>query len=133
MDKKKTMKHIACWIITLGIMTLIEYCFYRHLKLVSLLVLVFVLLYYFFTYIRYVRHIGQNLEISQIQWIVKLKYFKKVAITIMVLVGIFAIADIFAILFFYELPSLFRLYFSLLIIIGYIQTIFYGKAYFDLA
>lgn len=133
MNNKKTRKHMACWIITLSIMALIEYCFYRHLKLVSLLILVFVLLYYFFTYIRYVRHTGQNSEINQVQWILKLKYLKKIAITIMVLVGIFAVADIFMILFFYELPRLFRLYFSILIIMGYIQTIVYGKEYFDLA
>ena len=71
MNNKKTRKHMACWIITLSIMALIEYCFYRHLKLVSLLILVFVLLYYFSIYIRYVRHTGQNSEINQVQWIVK--------------------------------------------------------------
>ena len=132
MNKKKTRKHIACWLLTLCIMALIEYCFYRHLKLVSLLILVFVLLYYFFTYIRYVRHIGQELEKSQLQWIVKLKYFKRIFLIGIVLIGIFAAVAVFMILFVYEIPSLFRLYFSILIIMGFIQTIFYGKSYFKL-
>lgn len=132
LNNKKTRKHIMCWIVVVSIIALIEFSFCRQSELFSLMILVCIILYYFFTYIIYVRNIDEKMDTSTIQWIVKLKYFKKISLGITVLIGIFAIVDILMIAFFYKFPSFISFYLSILIIMGYIQTIIYGKEYFSL-
>ncbi len=132
LNKKKTINHIKLWLIISSIMVLVEFCYYRHFKLVSLLVLIALLLYYFFTYMFHVKDIYRKIDRERIQWIVELKYFKKVFWIIVVLFGIFAIVDI-VMLYFCELPILISSYIAILIIIGYAQVIIYGKEYCKLA
>lgn len=130
LNNKKTRNHILCWIAVVGIISIVEFVIYRQLdELVSLIILVGIILYYFFTYIIYVRKIDENMSTDTIEWIVNLKYFKRIFWGIIILIGIFAIVDILIILFVAEFPSLIGLYLSALIIMGYVQTILYGKEY----
>lgn len=132
LDNKKTRKHILCWISVVGSIAIMEYIVYRQLELVSLFILVCMILYYFFTYICYVRNIDKKIDIDAIKYIVRLKYFKVIYCVLLVLFGVFVIIDILMIMFYYDLPMLMGCYLSLLIVIGYVQTVFYGKEYFRL-
>lgn len=129
LDNKKTRKHMICWITVVGFISMIEFIIYRQPELVSIIILVSILLYYFFTYVIYIRKIDENMSTETIHWIVNLKYFNRIFWGIIILIGIFAIVDILILLFYSKFPRLISCYLSILIIMGYVQTILYGKEY----
>lgn len=132
LNEKKTKQHMLCWIGVVSIMVLIEFIFFKQSELISLIILIGIILYYFFTYIFYVRNIDKKMDMDIIKWIVKLKYFKVIFWGIIVLIGFFAILNILLIFVFEDCPILIGIYLSVLIIMGYLQTIIYGKEYLKL-
>ena len=132
LNEKKTKHHMLCWIGVVSIMVLIEFIFFKQSELISLIILIGIILYYFFKYIFYVRNIDKKMDMDIIKWIVKLKYFKVIFWGIIVLIGFFAIFNILLIFVFDDCPILIGIYLSVLIIMGYLQTIIYGKEYLKL-
>lgn len=126
-DNKKVRYHIGFWIVLNCIAVALGFNFDRDLMDISLIVFVLSLLYYFFTYIFYVRHIEKDTDKGTVQWLVNLKHSKKIFQICLILIGIITVVEVLFISLKNEASMPAEIYLKVLIVIGYIQTVLYSK------
>lgn len=128
MNKKAVILHIVIWCVYNIAMSFVFFIKTNEVFSIPVCVLVFSLLYFFFSYIHYVRDILQDLDFEKIRHLLSLKYAKSIIQTAMIIVILLAVVDCILVLCNIN-DSLHQVYFITLLAISCVQILVYCAMY----
>ncbi len=128
LDDKKIRIHITFWIFVHFMMSIVSYCIEKEIFSVAMVLLIVYSVYYFFSYIFYVRNIVMLLDNSSMEGVVKSKFFNLTRNSILCICGIMLILD--SVLIWEGVQEIYnQVYLFLVIFISYLQCYSYFKEY----
>ncbi len=131
-DKKKTIIHMVSWLTVLGGMALIEKLIVNQGEENVLLAFVLAFLFFIFVYIFEIRGIYKEISIDKVKDFAKLRYFKTVLMVCLTFIGVVVAVDFCMMFFILDISLFAKVFGSVFVIFGFIQSIWYGMEYLRL-